>query len=69
MWISVSSWMRRLLEATHSGPVQAQMSRSGTMARAAPREHGFSLEEEGTPFTTLYFLSKKQGRQMKPRAV
>jgi SAM-dependent methyltransferase len=28
--------------------------------RALLREHGFSLEEEGTPFTTLYFLAKKQ---------
>jgi hypothetical protein len=25
------------------------------------RESGFSVEEEGTPFTTLYFLAKKQG--------
>ena len=30
--------------------------------RALLRENGFSLEEEGTPFTTLYFLAKKQGR-------
>jgi SAM-dependent methyltransferase len=29
--------------------------------RALLRESGFSLEEEGTPFTTLYFLAKKQG--------
>jgi SAM-dependent methyltransferase len=28
--------------------------------RALLREHGFSLEEEGTQFTTLYFLAKKQ---------
>ena len=30
--------------------------------RALLREHGFSLEEEATPFTTLYFLAKKQAR-------
>lgn len=29
--------------------------------RAWLRESGFSLEEEGTQFTTLYFLAKKQG--------
>jgi SAM-dependent methyltransferase len=29
--------------------------------RALLRESGFTLEEEGTPFTTLYFLAKKQG--------
>ena len=29
--------------------------------RALLRENGFTLEEEGTPFTTLYFLAKKQG--------
>jgi SAM-dependent methyltransferase len=29
--------------------------------RALLRESGFSLEEEGTQFTTLYFLAKKQG--------
>jgi SAM-dependent methyltransferase len=28
--------------------------------RAMLQEHGFSLEEEGTRFTTLYFLAKKQ---------
>ena len=28
--------------------------------RALLREHGFSLEEEGTPFTTLYFLARKR---------
>ena len=30
--------------------------------RALLRDNGFSLEEEGTPFTTLYFLAKKQRR-------
>ena len=29
--------------------------------RALLQEHGFSLEEEGTQFTTLYFLAKKRG--------
>ena len=29
--------------------------------RALLRQGGFSLEEEGTRFTTLYFLAKKQG--------
>ena len=29
--------------------------------RALLRENGFTVEEEGTPFTTLYFLAKKQG--------
>jgi SAM-dependent methyltransferase len=29
--------------------------------RAMLREHGLTLEEEGTGFTTLYFLAKKQG--------
>jgi SAM-dependent methyltransferase len=29
--------------------------------RALLRDNGFSLEEEGTPFTTRYFLAKKQG--------
>jgi SAM-dependent methyltransferase len=28
--------------------------------RALLRENGFTLEEEGTPLTTLYFLAKKQ---------
>jgi SAM-dependent methyltransferase len=28
--------------------------------RVLLREHGFALEEEGTPFTTLYFLAKKR---------
>jgi hypothetical protein len=27
--------------------------------RALLRENGFTVEEEGTPFTTLYFLAKK----------
>ena len=35
--------------------------------RALLREHGFSLEEEGTPFTTLYFLAKKQRVESRPR--
>jgi SAM-dependent methyltransferase len=29
--------------------------------RALLQESGFAVEEEGTPFTTLYFLAKKQG--------
>jgi SAM-dependent methyltransferase len=29
--------------------------------RALLQEHGFTVEEEGTPFTTLYFLAKKPG--------
>jgi SAM-dependent methyltransferase len=29
--------------------------------RALLRDNGFTLQEEGTPFTTLYFLAKKQG--------
>ena len=29
--------------------------------RVLLRDHGFSLQEEGTRFTTLYFLAKKQG--------
>ena len=29
--------------------------------RALLQENGFTVEEEGTPFTTLYFLAKKQG--------
>ena len=29
--------------------------------RTLLQEHGFSLEEEGTRFATLYFLAKKQG--------
>ena len=29
--------------------------------RALLRDSGFTLEGEGTPFTTLYFLAKKQG--------
>ena len=29
--------------------------------RALLRENGFTVEEEGTPFTTLFFLAKKQG--------
>jgi SAM-dependent methyltransferase len=29
--------------------------------RAVLKENGFSVEEEGTPFTTLYFLAKKPG--------
>jgi SAM-dependent methyltransferase len=29
--------------------------------RALLRDNGFSLQEEGTRFTTLYFLAKKQG--------
>jgi SAM-dependent methyltransferase len=29
--------------------------------RALLQENGFTLAEEGTPFTTLYFLAKKQG--------
>jgi SAM-dependent methyltransferase len=28
--------------------------------RALLRDHGFTLEEEGTPLATLYFLAKKQ---------
>ena len=28
--------------------------------RALLQEHGFALQEEGTPLTTLYFLAKKQ---------
>ena len=28
--------------------------------RVLLKEHGFSLEEEGTPFSTLYFLAKKR---------
>ena len=29
--------------------------------RALLQEHGFAVQEEGTPFATLYFLAKKQG--------
>ena len=29
--------------------------------RALLQEHGFALQEEGTPFATLYLLAKKQG--------
>jgi hypothetical protein len=32
--------------------------RNGTAARM-PQENGFSLEEEGTQFSTLYFLAKQ----------
>ena len=28
--------------------------------RVLLKEHGFSREEEGTPFSTLYFLAKKR---------
>jgi SAM-dependent methyltransferase len=29
--------------------------------RALLQEHGFAVQEEGTPFATLYFFAKKQG--------
>ena len=29
--------------------------------RALLQEHGFAVQEEGTPFATLYFLAQKQG--------
>jgi ubiquinone/menaquinone biosynthesis C-methylase UbiE len=31
------------------------------------RESGFAVQEEGTPFTTLYFLAKKQGEDLSRR--
>jgi SAM-dependent methyltransferase len=34
--------------------------------RALLRENGFNLEEEGTRFTTLYFLAKKRGLAITP---
>jgi len=42
-----------------SPPLAHHPSQKPEPWRALLQEHGFTIEEEGTPFTTLYFLAKK----------
>ena len=43
------------------GPLQVALLLSAAFASLIAFKNGFTVEEEGTPFTTLYFLAKKQG--------
>jgi SAM-dependent methyltransferase len=45
-----------------SPPLAHHPSQNAEPWRALLRDHGFTVEEEGTPFTTLYLLARKQGR-------
>jgi SAM-dependent methyltransferase len=43
-----------------SPPLAHHPSQNPEPWRALLQEHGFAVQEEGTPFTTLYFLARKQ---------
>ena len=42
-------------------------SQNPELWRELLQQHGFSVEEEGTPFTTLYFLARKHGARRTSR--